>query len=53
MRSRNQIRGKLLLSRELPFNTSVGAVSHDVLYSQPLPITRYQVLRFYAHKYFE
>ena len=39
LRSRNQIRGKLLLS-------------HNVLYHQPLPITRHQV-RFYANNYFE
>ena len=32
--------------------TSEGAVSHNVLYYQPLPITRYQV-RFYANNYFE
>ena len=32
--------------------TSEGAVSHIVLFYQPLPITRFQV-RFYAHNYFE
>ena len=32
--------------------TSEGAVSHNVLYDQPLPITRHQV-RFYANYYFE
>ena len=32
--------------------TSEGAVSHNVLYHQPLPITPYQV-RFYADNYFE
>ena len=32
--------------------TSEGAVSHNVLYYQQLPITRYQE-RFYADKYFE
>ena len=32
--------------------TSEGVVSHNVLYYQPLPITRYQV-RFYANNYFE
>ena len=32
--------------------TSVEAVSHYVLYHQPLPITRYQV-RLYADEYFE
>ena len=32
--------------------TSEGAVSHNVLYYQPLPITRYQD-RFYANNYFE
>ena len=32
--------------------TSEGAVSHNVLYHQQLPITRYQV-RFYANNYFE
>ena len=32
--------------------TSEGAVSHMVLYNQPLPITCYQV-RFYANDYFE
>ena len=32
--------------------TSEGAVSHNVLYYQQLPITRYQV-RFYANNYFE
>ena len=32
--------------------TSEGAVSHNVLYYQPLPITSYLV-RFYANNYFE
>ena len=32
--------------------TSEGAVSHNVLYYQPFPITRYHV-RFYANIYFE
>ena len=32
--------------------TLEGAVSHNVLYYQQLPITRYQV-RFYANNYFE
>ena len=32
--------------------TLEGAVSHNVLYYQPLPVTRYQV-RFYANTYFE
>ena len=32
--------------------TSEGAVSHNVLYYQLLPITHYQV-RFYADNYFE
>ena len=32
--------------------TSEGAVSHNDLYYQPLPITRYQV-RFDATNYFE
>ena len=32
--------------------TSDGAVSHNVLYYQPLPTTRFQV-RFYANNYFE
>ena len=32
--------------------TSEGAVSHNVLYYQPLPITRNQV-GFYANNYFE
>jgi hypothetical protein len=32
--------------------TSEGAVSNNVLYYQPLPITRYQEM-FYAIKYFE
>ena len=41
---------ELLLSRN--YVTSEGAVSHNVLYYQPLPITRYQV-RFYANNYFE
>ena len=34
------------------YGTSEGAVSHSVLYYQPLPITRYQV-KFCANKYFE
>ena len=34
------------------YGTSEGAISHNVLYYQPLPITRYQV-RFYAKNYFE
>ena len=32
--------------------SSEGAVSHNVLYYQPLPITQYQE-RFYADNYFE
>ena len=32
--------------------TSEGAVSHNVLYYQPLPITRNQE-RFYDNNYFE
>ena len=32
--------------------TSDGAVSHHVLYYQPLPLTHYQE-RFYANNYFE
>ena len=32
--------------------TSEGAVSYNVLYHQPLPITRYQVV-FDANNYFE
>ena len=32
--------------------TSEGAVSHNVFYYRPLPITCYQV-RFYANNYFE
>ena len=32
--------------------TSEGAVSNNVLYHQPLPITRHQE-RFYANNYFE
>ena len=34
------------------YGTSEGAVSHNVLYHQPLPITRHQK-RFYANNYFE
>ena len=34
------------------YGTSEGTVSHDVLYHQPLPITRHQE-RFYAKHYFE
>ena len=34
------------------YDTSEGAVSHKVLYHQPLPITRHQE-RFYANNYFE
>ena len=38
----DQIRGKLLLSRK--HGTSEGAFSHNVLYYQPLPFTRHQVI---------
>ena len=50
LRSRNQIRGKQLLSRKL----CEGAVSHNVLYYQPIlsTITRHKV-RFYGHNNFE
>ena len=34
------------------YDTSEGAVSHNVLYHQPFPITRHQE-RFYANNYFE
>ena len=33
--------------------TSEGAVSHNGLYYQPLPITRVYQERFYANNYFE
>ena len=49
-RSRNLLRGKLLLSWKL--RRQRGAVSHNVLNYQQLPITRYQV-RFYVNNYFE
>ena len=51
LRSRNQIRRENYFFLE-NYVTSEGAVSHNVLYYQPLPITRYQ-LRFYADNYFE
>ena len=51
LRSRNQIQGKLLFVVE-NYVTSEGAVSHSVLYHQPLHITRHQE-RFYANNYFE
>ena len=51
LRFRNQIRGKLLLYFE-NYVTSEGPVSHNVLYYQHLPITRYQE-RFYVNNYFE
>jgi hypothetical protein len=51
LRSQNQIRGKLLLSRKL-YVTSEGAVCHNVLYYQPLPITCNQE-RFYDDNYSE
>ena len=50
LRSWNQIRGKYFFFEN--YNTSEGAVSHNVLYYQSIPITRYQV-RFYANNYFE
>ena len=34
------------------YGTSEGAISHNVLYNQPLPITRHQE-RFYVNNYFE
>ena len=34
------------------YGTREGAVSHNVLYYQPVPITRHQE-RFYANNYFE
>ena len=34
------------------YGTSEGAVSHNVLNHQPLPITQHQE-RFYANNYFE
>ena len=34
------------------FGTSEGAISHNVLYHQPLAITRHQDM-FYANNYFE
>ena len=34
------------------YGISEGAVSHNVFYHQPLPITRHQE-RFYANNYFE
>ena len=49
LRSQKQIRRKLLLSRKL---CHFRAGSHNVLYYQPLPITRYQV-GFYANNHFK
>ena len=51
LRSENQIRGKLFFFLE-NYVTSEGAVSHNVLYHQPLSITRHQ-LRFCDDNYFE
>ena len=34
------------------YSTSEGAIYHNVLYYQQLPITRYQV-KFYANNFFE
>ena len=53
LRSRNQIRGKLFLSRSrLRYFMTEGAISHIVLYHQKLPVTRYQ-LSFYTNNYFK
>ena len=49
--TRRQILNLKYFTKVLKYFTSEGAVSHNVLYYQPLPITRYQV-RFYANKYF-
>ena len=50
LRSRNQTwENNFFLEK---YVTSEGAVSHNVLHYQPLPITLYQV-RFYANNYFE
>ena len=43
---------EVLCFQVLDFGTSEGAVSHNVLYYQPFPITCYQ-LRFYANNYFK
>ena len=51
LRSRNQIRGKFLLSWKL-WHFREGVISHNVLYHQPLPSTGQQE-RFYANNYFE
>ena len=50
LRSRNQTRRKLLLSRKLRYFR--GAVSHTVLYHQQLPITRDQVIKFVKNYFF-
>ena len=50
LRPRNQVVENYFFLEN--YGTSEGAVSHNVLYHQPLPITRYQV-RFYADNYFE
>ena len=50
LKSRNRIMENYFFLKN--YVTSEGAVSHNVLYHQPLPITRYQV-RFYANNYFE
>ena len=51
LRSRNQICEKINYFFE-NYVISEGAVSHYVLFHQPLPITRHQE-RFYANNYFE
>ena len=48
LRSQNPIFGKLILSRN--YSTAEGAVSHNVLYHQVLPITHHQ---FNANNYFQ
>ena len=50
LRSRNQILGTYFFLEN--YIISEGAVSHNVLYHQPLPVTRYQE-RFNANNLFE
>ena len=50
LRSQNQIVEDYFFLKN--FITSEGVVSDNVIFYQPLPITRYQV-RFYAYNYFE
>ena len=53
MEEKNTLVAQVVCFQILEFETSAGAVSHNVLYYQQLSIAHYQLVSFYANICFE